>query len=358
MSFKLNIRDPFLPSTDSFGGRGNQAGLNHGGQYSVDYVLDEPKRKPAPRAKKVALKKPTGGQRPFMRSAPPVAAPRPTKQEMKKMKSATGLNDVSVDNENYVDFLGIGLTNKEKKEIEKGLAIYTCAKTAHGSGSEDRCNGFHAIWQAGQVKNCGAPVIAQAKQKLDRCAGAQGPDVDQCTSGKADYKGADKKKTRLYVQEVANKWRRELNAAVESCRLGTQGNGERNDNTIYGCTNRDALNFNPSATYDDGSCSFGDDDTPIDGNFDQLDDLINQKLAAFLDGLQGNTTPTGGEDSFGNEMPYGAPQTDPAAFQQPAQAGILGNVNPLVLVGIVALAGLAVFMAQKKPQVAATPMTR
>ena len=106
-----------------------------------------------------------------MRSAPPVAAPRPTKQEMKKMKSATGLNDVSVDNEKYVDFLGIGLTNKEKQNIEKGLAMYTCVKTAHGSGTEDRCGGMHAIWQAGQVKNCGAPVIAQAKQKLDRCAG-------------------------------------------------------------------------------------------------------------------------------------------------------------------------------------------
>ena len=111
--------------------------------------------------------------------------------------------------------------------------------------------------------------------------------------------------------------------------LGTQGNGARNDNTIYGCTNRDALNFNPSATYDDRSCSFGDDDTPVDGNFDQLDDLINQKLAAFLDGLQGNITPTGGEDSFGNELPYGAPETDPTAFQQPAQAGILWQREPL-----------------------------
>ena len=32
MAFKTNIRDPFLPPEDSFGGRGKEKGLNHGGQ--------------------------------------------------------------------------------------------------------------------------------------------------------------------------------------------------------------------------------------------------------------------------------------------------------------------------------------
>ena len=195
MSFKNNIGSPFRPAVDPFGGRGRSAGLNHGGQYSVDYVVEKPKttRKQKPRTA------PTSGQRPFMRSAPPVAAPRPTKQEVAKMKSASGIDDVSVDNENFVN-----LSGNKKRDIERGLARYTCVKTAHGSGNEDSCNGFHAIWQASNVKNCGAPVIASARLKLDQCAGAQGGDVAQCTDGLADYRGLDKRQTRLYVQEVAN----------------------------------------------------------------------------------------------------------------------------------------------------------
>lgn len=346
MSFKLNIGSPFQPSLDPFGGRGKQAGLNHGGQYSVDYVVKEPTKK----AKRTTKVKPQGGQRPFMRSAPPVAAPRPTKQEVDKMKSASGIDDVSVDNENFVN-----LSGNNKRKVEKGLAMYTCAKTAHGSGSEDRCNGYHAIWQAREVKNCGAPVIAQAKLKLDQCAGAQGDDVSQCTSGLMQYSGLNKRQTRLYIQEVAGRWRNELENAVDACRLSEGTNGDRDDTTIYGCTQSSALNYNPAANFNDGSCEFGDDQTPPDGNFDELDDLINQKLASFLDGLQGNQTPTGGEDSFQDQIDYG----DSGAYlggskdfyETPQKAGI-GGMNPLLIIGFVAVAGLVVFMANRKPKVA------
>ncbi len=345
MSFKNNIGSPFRPAVDPFGGRGERAGLNHGGQYSVDYVVEKPKttRKQKPKTS------PTSGQRPFMRSAPPVAAPRPTKQEVAKMKSASGIDDVSVDNENFVN-----LSGNKKRDIERGLARYTCVKTAHGSGNEDSCNGFHAIWQASNVKNCGAPVIASAKLKLDQCAGAQGGDVAQCTDGLADYAGLDKRQTRLYVQEVANRWRNELENAVNVCLLSEGTNGDRDDNTIYGCTNRNAINYNPSANYDDGSCEYGTDDTPPDGNFDQIDDLINQKLASFLDGLQGNQSPTGGEESFQDQVDYGAPLDMQTPPMPPTKQAGLGNVNPLLLIGVIAVAGLVVFMANKKPQMGAT----
>ena len=41
MSFKQNYTNLFKPSRDPFGGRGKQGGLTHGGQYSVDYIVDE-----------------------------------------------------------------------------------------------------------------------------------------------------------------------------------------------------------------------------------------------------------------------------------------------------------------------------
>ena len=74
MSFKSNKTTAFRPAIDPFRGRGEEDGLTHGGQYSVDYVVtDKPRRKSA----KSTPSKPTS----FLKDAPPVATPRPSKKK-------------------------------------------------------------------------------------------------------------------------------------------------------------------------------------------------------------------------------------------------------------------------------------
>ena len=79
MAFKNNLREPFIQLT--LRGRGTKAkGLNHGGQYSVDYIVDG-LNKPKEEGKSAH-----SGQPPYLRNSPPVASPRPTSAEEKDEK--------------------------------------------------------------------------------------------------------------------------------------------------------------------------------------------------------------------------------------------------------------------------------
>ena len=108
MSFKQNKPSPFMPSLDPFGGRGTQGGLNHGGQYSVDFILNQ--------APKAQISRPSqSGRASYLNDAPPVPAPRPTRRKSARgqMKSATG------------QFKNI-VSAKEKEELRELLKGYTC----------------------------------------------------------------------------------------------------------------------------------------------------------------------------------------------------------------------------------------
>ncbi len=358
MAFKTNIRDPFLPPEDSFGGRGKEKGLNHGGQYDVTYIVDnlnKGARKSAPSAsRRTATKRqaPQRGERPFLQSSPPVASPRPTTQEKSRMRNVVGVDDVSVDNENFVN-----LSGNTKKDIERGLAIRSCVKGAEG----DNCNGFHAQWQA-SIGNCSASVISSARSVLERCKRAQGGDVSWCTSGLVSYSGLSKKGRREYVQEVATLWLRELNNEVQTCldkkQTGTDGgNGQQGSGTIYGCMDENALNYNPEATYNQ-DCDYMEESDDANGNFpdNEQQGEIQAQINALFDAVKGLGERQASQTAPATPQPdMGAGYYDPYA-SQPQTAGIGGRIDPLMIGGIVLVAGLAIFLLnQPKKAVAVAP---
>lgn len=368
MAFKTNIRDPFLPATDTFGGRGKAKGLNHGGQYDVTYIVENLNKggrkapaRPAQAQAQPAVKRqaPKRGEKPFLRSSPPVASPTPTAQEKSKMKKVVGVDDVSVDNENFVN-----LTGSTKDKIREGLAKRSCVTGTDG----DNCNGYHAIWQA-SIGNCNASVIGKAKQVLDKCSRAQGGDVSWCTSGLVQYSGVSKKNRRLYVQEVAKKFLGDLNNEIEACKAGRQfgeDGTETGGGTTYGCMDSKALNFNPNANFPDNSCQYpdeGDDTTTGGGTGDGVQEQLNTlfdaitELASTQNRQRGEQAPTGGPTMGG--MQYDPYAYDPT-IQQPATAGLGGGINPLVIGGIVLVAGLAIFLMNqpKQPVMGTAPAPR
>lgn len=362
MAFINNQQDPFRPSVDPFGGRGTQKqGLNHGGQYTVDYIVDGLKKSqqkasaPTPSRNTSAQ----NGQTPYLRNSPPVAAPKPTKVEEAKMKNVVGVDDVSTDNEKFVNIV----SGSTKQKIEEGLADYTCWRVWQGGGKN--CN-YPARWALSQG-DCNHGGIAIAKQKLEECTRAQGnpDDVAKCTKGKVVYSqfGADKRGRRLHVQETAKNWLNELESDVQSCLLKKQQSSGNEQNqsgyeqgcpsgTVYGCTEDTAINYDRCATYDDGSCEFGAESEGIDGTFGidtggiqkQLDSLFSQvqQLASIKESATPRPTPQ--------------PMMDETYYTDTTQASTSGGMNPLVIGGIVLIAGLALFLMNQKP--APVVMTR
>ena len=70
----------------------------------------------------------------------------------------------------------------------------------------------------------------------------------------------------LFTQEYTNNTEAEGAIAVAKVWIDNKiDSGDRNDDTIYGCTDSEATNYNSAATVDDGSCSYGDenDDSTI-----------------------------------------------------------------------------------------------
>jgi len=351
MSFKNNTGDSFLPSIDPFGGRGESGGLNHGGQYDVEYIVENlnkgtrtPNATARPTANRAVRRKSAkAGQRPFMRSTPPVATPKPTKQEIARMKSATGVDDVSVDNEDFVNVSGA-----KKKEIERGLADYTCWRVWDGGGQN--C-ASHARWELQQGR-CNAPVVSVAKQRLEACTRAQGnpDDVAKCTKGRVNYQDnafSDKKGRRLHVQGTAKNWLADLESEVDACLLKQQMGGNGGGNTIYGCMDEDALNYDPTATFNRG-CEYIDESDDVDGGFDDNSPDINAKLDELFERL--------GSLEFGNAPSGGAMPTpsDSYAYDYDyAQSSVGGSsMNPLLIGGIVLVVGLAIFMINQPKKVA------
>ncbi len=344
MAFKTNIRDSFLPAEDAFRGRGKKSGLNHGGQYDVTYIVDnlnKGEKRSTPTSSKP--KAPKRGSRPFLQSSPPVASPRPKRASKSGMRNVVGVDDVSVDNQNFVN-----LTGGTKEDIEKGLANRSCVKGTQG----DNCNGYHAQWQA-SIGNCTASVISSARSVLERCARAQGGDVSWCTSGLVQYKGVSKKNRRLYVQEISKKWLRELNNEVETCIDKTQSgtDGEDGPRTIYGCMDESALNYNPEATYNRGCEYINESDNP-DGTFpdDSQQSDIQAQLDVLFDAVKGLGQRQTEMPSYDTDGGYADPYSSP-----PLQtAGIGGPINPLLIGGIVLAAGLAIFLVNQPKRGMAT----
>lgn len=314
MSFKQNTKSPFRPSIDPFKGRGEQGGLTHGGQYSVDYVLDAPKKAKRPTRQQIASKTS------FLRDTPPVSAPRPTKKEVDKMKSAAG------------DFKNI-VTGQEREEIRELLKGYTCFKQPK-EGYLDNCGGTHASWQVAQGK-CEQQQVGNALDKLQKCAqGYFGDEVEnlkRCTNYQLDLGGigsfADKKRKGEYLKEMAGKYLRELEQNIVTCKASRQEGGQ----FVYGCMDERATNYSPNANVEDGTCEFDPISLQPDGAFDnnaaQIDSLIDPYLRGEDGDLGQSYTPIDLDTK---------------------QAGF-GVNNPMLLIGALAVAGLVIFMANRKP---------
>lgn len=320
MSFKSSKSTPFKPAIDPFKGRGEEGGLTHGGQYSVDYVVtDKPRRKSA----KSTPSKPTS----FLKDAPPVATPRPTAQEEKRMRNASGDT-----------FKNLVVSGKEREEIRELLKGYTCFKQPK-EGYLDNCNGVHASWQVAQGK---CELANTALDRLRKCEdGFFGDDIEnlkRCTNYQVSLGGitsfADKKRKGEYLREMAGKYRRELEENVVTCKANRVEGGQY----TYGCMEETASNYNPQANVEDGSCKFDVISQQPDGYFEENQDVIDQAIDPYLDG-QGE----GGLPYMDTRM--GMPD------MAPKQAGFSFG-NPLLIVAVVAVAGIVMFMANRpQPQI-------
>ena len=260
-----------------------------------------------------------------MKDAPPVAAPRPTAEEKSKMRQASG------------DAFKNIVTGKEREEIRELLKGYTCFKQPK-EGYLDNCNGIHASWQVSQGK---CELADDALDKLRKCEdGFFGDDVEnlkRCTNYQVSLGGitsfADKKRKGEYLREMAGKYRRELEQNVVTCKANRVEGGQ----FTYGCMEETASNYNPQANVEDGTCKFDVISQQPDGYFQQNQDVIDQAIDPYLDG-QGE----GG-------LPYA--DTRMGMPVAPKKAG-LSFGNPLLIVAVVAVAGIVMFMANRpQPQI-------
>jgi hypothetical protein len=314
MSFKQNYTNLFRPALDPFGGRGKQGGLTHGGQYSVDYVVAEGSQK-----------KNKAKITPFLKDTPPVRTPLPTKQEKARMRNASGNSFKNI------------VSGKEKEEIREYLKGFTCFTQAK-EGYPDPCNGMHAKWQVSQGNCEGAN---DALESLQRCAagfyGDLQTNLKACTNQQINLSGLgsalDKNRKGKYLKEMAAKYYSELKANQEQCELNRVEGGAY----TYGCMQEEADNFNPQANREDGSCKFSQESQDVDGTFDENQGMIDGAIAPFLDGSEGG--------SQYDSSPYGTMPIMPAV--QPRQAGF--SMNPLFVIGAIAIAGLVMFMANRRP---------
>lgn len=326
MSFKTNQSSPFMPSLDPFGGRGTQGGLNHGGQYSVDFILNQ--------EPKAQISRPSqSGRASYLNDAPPVPAPRPTRRKSARgqMKNTTG------------KFKNI-VTGKEKEEIRELLKGYTCFRQPK-EGFLDTCNGLHAMYQVSQGRcELGQPAL----EKLDKCSsgyfGDEKETLDRCTNYAMDFPflstALDKKNMGKYLISQAKKYKNELSNAINECKAKRDSGGQY----IYGCMQEEADNYNPQANVDDGSCKFSYESPQPDGTFDQNQGVIDQAIDPYLEGMQNlealeRQQILRQQQALEDEMRLGV---------EPQRAQIFGG-NPLIIVGAIALAGLLMFMANKRP---------
>lgn len=327
MSFKTNKSSPFMPSSDPFGGRGTQGGLNHGGQYSVDFILNQ--------EQKAQISRPSqSGRASYLNDAPPVPAPRPTRRKSARgqMKNATG------------QFKNI-VSGKEKEEIRELLKGYTCFRKPK-DGFFESCPNGHAMYLVGQGK---CEQGQSALDRLDKCSngffGDEKQTLEKCTNYKMDFPfwstALDKKNMGKYLISQAKKYKNELANAINECKA------KRDSGNLYtyGCMQEEADNYNPQANVEDGSCKFSYESPEPDGTFDQNQGVIDQAIDPYLDGMQTL-------EALERQQILRQQQAQQAAMAypdvEPQKAQIFGG-NPLIIVGAIALAGLLMFMANKRP---------
>lgn len=316
MSFKQNYTNHFKPSLDPFGGRGKQGGLTHGGQYSVDYIVDEGAQKKN-KAKIV----------PFLKDSPPIKTPVPTKKEKARMQNASGKSFKNI------------VSGNEREEIREYLKGYTCFTKAK-DGYPDPCNNMHAMWQVSQGNCEGAN---DALKKLQRCSESYYGDASTsdgakknlkaCTRQEIDLSGLgsalDKKRKNEILMGYAAQYRNQLEENKAQCELNRVEDG----GFTYGCMQEEADNFNPQANREDGSCKFSPESSQPDGTFYENQTEIEDAIQPFLGGYDGGANYGG---SGGNDI-----------YIPPKQAGF--SMNPLFVIGAIVIAGLVMFMANKRP---------
>ena len=338
MSFLENKPTTFKPAIDPFGGRGKQGGLTHGGQYSVDYVLAE-------EAKKNKAK-----ITPFLKDTPPVSTPVPTKQEKARMRSESVATPkpkkqkkARMQNASGESFKNV--SGKEREEIREYLKGYTCF-TKPKDGYPDPCNGMHAKWQVDQG-NCEGGQ--SAIDKLQRCAesfygdpdtgdGAK-KNVKACTRQEIDLNNSlEKKKTNEILMEYSVQYRNELEQKVEACYASReQGVTPASGNFTYGCMAEEADNYNPQANVENGSCTFSPASFQPDGTFYENQGEINDAVQPYFDG----NLPLGDPN-----IKYAPPQSYPPSYEPQVKQGGF-SMNPLLIIGALAAAGLVMFMINR-----------
>jgi len=99
----------------------------------------------------------------------------------------------------------------------------------------------------------------------------------------------------------------------------------------------EADNYNPQANVEDGSCKFSPESPQPDGTFYENQAQIDAAIQPYLEGNL----------ALGDAgINYAPPQTP--SYQPPLKkAGF--TMNPLLIIGVLAVAGLVMFIANKRP---------